>query len=267
MRLPHSLRVWSGAARLGFRHILGEHLTLAGTFLLFALVILSYSGVFRWIPTEDLAPHHLTYAQMVWYVAATQFTVFCCSFTCFKTIELDIQTEQIHLHLLRPCPVWIVHLGEWSGHFAGRFCVLVVPSFLLTAWRADGYVPAAWSFLGLGLAAICASLIFHICEFMIGMTALWLPQADPVRRLWQKSTFLLGALLWPLALYPSVLQGLVWLTPFPAILAAVGTWVLGRSPETLFLCLFAQFFWVGVFMFLGDRANRLLLRRIQSEGG
>ncbi len=267
MKFTHALRVVWGAARLGFRHILGERLTLFGNFFLFALLIIAYSGVFRWIPPEDLARHHLIYAQMVWYLGVTEFTLFCSSPFCFKVIQNDIQTEQIHLHLLRPCPVWIVRLGEWSGHFVGRFCVMVLPAFLLTAWKADGLIPTSWSFLGVLIGLACASVIYHMSFFMIGITCLWLPQAEPVHWLWQKCTFLFGALLWPLALYPSVLQGFVWFTPFPALLAASGTWVLDGNLGMLFLGLLAQFFWVAVFLFLGDRANRLLLNRIQNEGG
>ena len=264
MSLRHKIRVFIGAAKIGFKHIISEQLPLLGSFIMFAVLVVAYSGVFRWIPAEDLAAHNLTYVQMVWYIAVTEFVLFCGSFAHFKDLQHDIQTDQIHLELLRPCPVWIVRLGEWSGQYVARFSALVIPCFALTFYESGLHGLALTSILGIVASLPVAGSMLLVCNFMLGVSCLWLKQAEPAYWIWQKSLFLLGALLWPLALYPSLFGKLVWLTPFPAILAVPGGWITSSDTQNHVQGAICQMFWLVIFILLAIAANRALIRRIQS---
>ncbi len=60
--------------------------------------------------------------------------------------------------------------------------------------------------LGLLVSAGLASPLLSASFFMLGASCLWVRQAEPVFWIWQKSMFLLGGLLWPLALYPPAVR-------------------------------------------------------------
>ena len=266
MKLRSKLEVFATAMRLGFKQVLSEWLSLLGGFLMYSTLIIAYAGVFRWIPTEDLTTRQLTLQQLIWYIGTTEFVLFCGSFVHFKELQYEIQTDQIHLSLLRPCPVWVVRLGEWSGQYVGRFVALVLPSFTLVYFTADQQGLTLSAALGIMLSLPMAGLIMLLWNFIIGVSCVWLMQAEPAFWIWQKCLFLFGALLWPLALYPSLMGKLVWLTPFPAILSVVGGWVISNDLTTHIGGFLHQIFWLTAFIALVAAINRAVLRHIQRSG-
>ncbi|WNV05957.1 hypothetical protein RP726_05955 [Candidatus Methylospira mobilis] len=266
MKLRHRLSVFTASARLGFKQVLDERLGLLGGFLMYATLVIAYAGVFRWIPADNLAGYRLSFSQLVWYLGTTEFVLFCGSFAYFRELQQEIQSDQIHLALLRPCPVWVVKLGEWSGQYTGRFIVLALPCYVLSYCTAGQTGPGFDSVAGIVASLPMAGFIMVACTFMLGASCLWLTQAEPAFWIWQKCLFLLGALLWPLALYPGLMSRLVWLTPFPSMLAVLGAWIVSNDGATHMAGFFHQIFWVIVCVALVAATNRAMLRRIQAGG-
>lgn len=266
MNVWHKMGVFIFAARLGFKEVFAEGLILFGTFLSYSSLVVAYSNVFRGIPAEDLAANGLTISKIIWYFGITEFVLFSGASIHFKELQYDIQNDQIHLSLLRPCPVWVVRIGEWFGQALARFAVLTVPCLTLTGFFAGSMDISLVHLWGLIFSLPFASLLLICFGFMLGSSCLWLKQAEPAFWIWQKLVFLLGALLWPLALYPNVLQKLVWFTPFPSILAVPGNWALNNDAWSFFGGFASQVFWVVVCLIAVSATNRAVLRRIQNSG-
>jgi ABC-2 type transport system permease protein len=266
MSFRHKILVFYAAARLGFKEVFTGWLALIGSFLMYATLVVTYAGVFRWIPDGDLLSHHLTRADMVWYLGATEFVLFCCSSFHFKELQNDIQTDHIHLALLRPCAAWVVKIGEWSGQYFGRLLIFMIPGFGLTGLMAGRFDISPIHLVCFVISLPMANLILLCCYFIIGASCLWLKQAEPMFWIWQKSLFLFGALLWPLALYPDLLRRFAWLTPFPAILATPGGWMLSRGVPDWAFEVMHQMFWLALLVTSVSWLNRVLLRRIQDDG-
>ncbi len=266
MRARHGLGVFGAAARLGFKQACAERLSLLGNFLMYAVILLAYAGVFRWIPADVLAAHHVTVEGLIAYLGVTEFVLFCAATAHYKEMQSDILSDQIHLELLRPCPAWVVRLGDWSGQYAVRFFVLFVPCAALIFFLTEGVVPSVGAVVGMLAGLPLAGLILLGSYFMVGVSCLWLKQAEPAFWVWQKALFLLGGLLWPLALYPDLLARLVWLTPFPSVLAAPAGWMVGADVLPLVAGYLHQGFWTLVLLVLVAKTNGAMLRRIQNEG-
>jgi ABC-type uncharacterized transport system permease subunit len=66
----------------------------------------------------------------------------------------------------------------------------------------------------------------------IGLLAFWLQDVSPVYWVWQKLMFVLGGLMLPLDLYPSVVQRAAEFTPFPVLLAGPASFVVGTGRVT-----------------------------------
>jgi ABC-2 type transport system permease protein len=263
MRLGHGLSVFAAAARLGFKHALNEWLLLLGAFLIYATIILAYAGVFRAIAPADLAIHGLSAAHLIWYVGLTEFVLFCTSTFLFREFQNEIRSGQIDLFLVRPCPVWIVKLGEGCGQYLARLLTLSVPCVALAGFTAGEAGPDAGAILGLLLSAQLSSVLLVGSFFMVGASCLWVRQSEPIFWIWQKSMFVLGGLLWPLSFYPPALRYFAWLTPFPAMIASPAQW--GQTGEAWLLaagCL-DQIFWAVTMLFALSRVDRAVLRAIQ----
>ena len=64
--------------------------------------------------------------------------------------------------------------------------------------------------------------------------------------------------------YPGLMRQLVWLTPFPSMLAVLGAWIVSNDAATHTTGFFHQLFWVIVCVALAAATNRAMLRRIQA---
>ncbi len=264
--IRHRISVFIVAARLGLKNLLAEPLALLGGFMIYAVLIIAYGSVFKAISADELQGYHLTTTQLVWYLGVTEFVLFCGSSSHFRELQNDIQNDAIYMALLRPSPMWVVRLGDWAGQYLGRFLVLSLPSFGLIWCVAGGATPPAITFIRMLSALPVAGMILLISYFIVGASSLWLKQAEPLFWIWQKCLFLLGALLWPLVLYPDLLRHLIWLTPFPAVLATPASFLLARENSDLLLTVIHQLVWLLIGLCGVAVLNRALLSRIQREG-
>lgn len=267
MKIACTLKVFATTFHLGVKEIFAQRLVLFGTFLTYATLVVAYCAVFRSLPQEYLTPHNLTHEDLMAYFCSTEFVLFCASFTFFKEMQYDIQNDHIHLSLLRPCPVWLVYLGRWSGQTFARALVLLAPCAILAHAVNPSFTPSLGTFVGFAASLPCALVILLCANFIVGISCLWFRQSEPSFWIWQKFMFLFGALLWPLALYPPFMRAFAWTTPFPAVLAVPGNWMIATSDWTaLALGGAHQIVWMIVFVALTALSDRALLRRIQDGG-
>jgi ABC-2 type transport system permease protein len=124
----------------------------------------------------------------------------------------------------------------------------------LSPWRAILPLLAA--------SLVLASIMLMASLLVIGCTSLWLAESRPVYFLYQKLIFLLGGLLWPLAFYPAWLQAVAWRTPFPAMVATPGSFMLGTPQGEILRELAMQALWAALFLGLCAAMARAVRRRI-----
>lgn len=266
MSVRHNISVLRISARLGFRQVFAEKLAVAGHFILLTVIVTSYGGLFRLLPPEKLAAHGMDAAAMVWYIATVEFVLFCAAYY-WRDMETDIQSGQIGLQLSRPCSLWIVKTGEWSGQYVARLLLLILPAMAMTAW-VSGAPERAWGFIAAIFTAFpLAALVYLCCQFMLGASTMWIGHAGAAHMIWQKALFFLGAMLWPLAMYPEPLRQLVWLTPFPSILAAAGWWAAPHGMPGLAACVAIQLAWAAIAVAGAAIVNRRMMRRLMNGGG
>ena len=263
MRPGHGIAVLAESARLGLKHTLGERLLLLGSFLLYGAVMLTYSAVFRAVGTSSIAGFGLSQANLIWYMGVTELVLFCTPTFQFREFQHEIHSGDIDLLLVRPCPLWIVKLGDGTGRFWARLLVLSVPCLTLTGIVAGGGFPGIGRMAGALLCAGLASPLLTASLFMLGASCLWVRHADPIYWIWHKCLFLLGGLLWPLALYPAAVRHFAWATPFPAMIAAPAQWGLPGGEWWLAAALLHQLFWVAAILLVMAKAGNAMLRTVQ----
>lgn len=262
MNARYNLRILIAAAILGFNQVRREKAAAAGQLFFLLILIVSYGSLFQLLPQEKLTPYHLTHESLTWYLAITEFMLFCAVYY-WREIQNDIISGHVEGNILRPCAWCVLKMGEWSGQYLARVLMLAVPTMIITALVSDDWTGASRFAISLVTVVPLAAVIYLAASFVIGSAALWLGQADPIYWIWQRCMFFLGALLWPLAMYPVILQHFVWFTPFPAVFAASGYWFSQDGMPPLFVCLMLQMFWAVITIYTMISVNRRIERRIR----
>jgi len=267
MRLPHQGRVFAHCLKMGIAQMRAEKIVLFGIFMIYATIMILYGGVVRMIPEAELVRFGLTQAQMIWYMGTTEFLVFAASGWMFKEVQNDFMSGQADFALLRPYSDSLLRVSIWSGQAFARLLVLF-PAYLFFMFVMTGSMSMdAAHLLGLILCMPLSCFMMLCASYVIGASCLWFVQAEPASWLWQKSLFLLSAMLWPIVLYPLWLQTFAWFTPFPGMLMIAGNWTLDL-PWWKYAAAFAhQIAWAFIFAKMIGQFDRIILRRIQQQGG
>ncbi len=262
----HSLNVIAACAKMGFKQALAQPVLILGSFLTYATIMLLYAGIIRLIPEADLARFGFRHDEMIWYLGITEYVLFATPSWCFKELQNEITSGQIHLAILRPVSAAFMQMSVWAGEGAARALVLFPPFLALMFLLGGGFVLSPGHVAGL-IFSIPLSIVLSVCGwFLVGASCLWFIQSEPAFWVWQKSIFLLGAMMWPMAFYPLWLQVLCWITPFPAMLAIAGRWTLEADAWVYVVAFAHQIFWTVAMIGLVSLFERKVLRHIQETG-
>ncbi|MFA6280528.1 MAG: hypothetical protein WC612_07035 [Bdellovibrionales bacterium] len=265
--LSNSLSVLGIGLRLGFRQTMQQKILFVGAFLVYATIMVFYAGIIKMISPADLAKHGYSHAQLIWYLAITEYMLFSCVSWVFKEVQSDFHSGQMSLSLLRPYPTSLTRVSIWCGEALARLLVLFVPMMGITALLAGAFVMTPLQTVGMVLSLPLGAVITECAFYMIGASCLWFAQAEPASWVWQKAVFLFGAMIWPMAFYPLWMKGIMWATPFPAVLAAAGSWALHHSALYYALAFLHQVFWAAAFLALLRWFDGVIMRKIQSGEG
>jgi energy-coupling factor transporter ATP-binding protein EcfA2 len=158
---------------LGWRRAIAERAALAGRLALYPLILVIFRQLWLATPLQELGQSSPTAAEMLWYVAITEWVVFAAG-TPYRAVEEQIRSGQIESALLRPLPYAAATLAEWSGA-TGFYLLAMGAGGLATAAALTGTVPlTAATALPLLLAGALGSAIALLFQLQLGYAAAWL---------------------------------------------------------------------------------------------
>ncbi len=230
MSLPTSRgRAFGALFRCGFAQALSEPFALLGRAAFFAVILLIFSRLWL-VAVEKRAIATGAAGDLVWYLALTEWVTLSLP-PLFLWIEEDVRTGNLACQLPRPVPYLGARLAEAAGDASSRLLVLGAAGAAFAFGLAGGPPSdprGLWLALPLGLASVALSLVVMA---MIGLFAFWLQDTSPLFWIWQKLTFVLGGLMFPLEIYPEWLRELALLTPFAALVYGPGSMAFGLDPD------------------------------------
>ncbi len=253
-------RTLACAFRIGSRRTLAHLAAMLWVVGIFLALTLSYGRMLHALPDETLARIGYTRDQLVWYLVLTETAIMGMGFQ-FRETQEDIQSGRINIALLRPMPFWMLKLAEWTGQQCVFLCLLL-PFSLATGFAMAGVPPLSRALAFLPPACLIALQTMLAINLMIGAASLWIGESRPVAWLYQKFNFLLGGLLWPLAFYPVWLQHVAAATPFPAIVAGIGGFGLGKTTGGAAFDFGVQLVWLTVVLTLAALIGEAVRRKI-----
>ncbi|MGE5786173.1 MAG: ABC transporter permease [Myxococcales bacterium] len=152
-------------------------------------------------------------SQMIWYLAMTQWVLFCVPHPEFE-LEQQIRRGDITYQLMRPVSLVGTIYAEGLGTLLVQAPAFALGSFgsaLLFAGVFPWRLGEVWLAVPLGLLG---ALVLFSFQVAIGISAFWFRNIAPLGWIWSKLTFVLGGLMLPLPVYPRWLERFALDTPF-----------------------------------------------------
>jgi viologen exporter family transport system permease protein len=237
---------YAAFARISAMQARRERGELYGRMAFFAVILGVFSSLWRAVAEAGM-PLPADPKSLVWYLAATEWILLSA-----PPIHLEIQEAirrgDVVYRLGQPASYVVAEFAAGLGLLAMRAPFLGVTAFLC-AFAFTGWTPPLTALLVVVPFGFAASALITALYLVIGLLAFWLHDVAPVYWLWQKLMFVLGGLMLPLELYPRFIQRAAMLTPFPALLAAPASSVLGTQLVTPGALAGGLLLWSGVTAF------------------
>jgi ABC-2 type transport system permease protein len=248
---------------LGWRSAAAAPMALLGRAALYVVLLAIFWQLWQATPLDELAAPAPSAGDLLWYLAITEWIVFAGGLP-YREVEREIVGGEIAAGLQRPVPYAAATLARWAGNAA--FHLLVLAGIGLAAgWWLTGTVRLSPALApALALSGVLATALILLCHLQLGYAAAWLGAASPPFWIWQKLTFVLGGLIFPLTFYPAPWRSVAEATPFPSMLFGPGSLALDASPAHAGRVIAAQIVWLllvgGLTALIDRRAIARFLR-------
>lgn len=215
--------------KIGARKQWEARAMLASGIMMLVLLIALWGALWLHVDAATLARYELNSAKMIWYLSLSETVIFAASYF-HREVIAQVREGHVTSSLTRPLSYPLLSLAEVFGQAAMRLVIFGAVA-ITTAYAMGGAFPSpemSAIFLPLSLALSCGILIVGM--LILGLSALWLPLAEPLSWMVQKLIFVFGGLVVPVSVMPFALKAVGWATPFPAVLYAPASFVIDSSP-------------------------------------
>jgi ABC-2 type transport system permease protein len=223
---------YSAFSRIAATQARRERNELYGRMAFFVVILGVFSSLWRAVAEAGMpvAAAAADPRSLVWYLAATEWILLSA-----PPIHIEIQEAvrrgDVVYRLGHPVSYVAAEYASGLGLLAVRAPFLGLTAFVC-AFAFTRWTPPPAALLVVVPFGIAASALITALYLGIGLLAFWLQDVAPVYWVWQKLMFVLGGLMLPLELYPAFVQRAAQFTPFPSLLAAPASFVLGTHLVT-----------------------------------
>jgi len=250
--------------RIAAVQAVSERGELYGTLVFFPVILGVFTALWRAV-SEAGMPLAADPQTLVWYLAATEWILLSAPKTHVQ-IQDDIRRGDVAYQMLRPVSYLGARVAQSLGALAVRAPVLGCAAFV-AAFAFTGRVPEARVFVYVVPFGLCAAALVSVLYIGIGLLAFWLTDVSPIFWVWQKLLFILGGLMLPLELYPTWVQRVGALTPFPSLLSGPAGFIIGSSHSQAGALALSLSGWAAVVALAFGALFRRATRSLQLGGG
>ncbi len=274
-RRPHTIRSEIGKYVAIFRIELRQQTAYAWDFIFSNIIIVLFFYVLIqvWQVTvrpenvSSLAGEGFTWAQLLWFLAASQTLYFSVQTEAQLDIEQDVVSGNIAVTLARPYDYLLARFSVSMAHTLLSFAV-AFPAAFLVAWIASGTIAVT----PLGVFAffcgfILRTLLYFALQAIAGLATFWIERATAFVWILGLLIMTFGGGAVPIGFWPDWARTMVELTPFPVMMYYPAKLFVSPEPALIVATLLRGVVW---FVILGGIAlliYRRALRRLDVNGG
>jgi ABC-2 type transport system permease protein len=215
---------YAAFSRIAATQARSERHELYGRMAFFAVILGVFSSLWRAVAEAGM-PIAADPKSLVWYLAATEWILLSAP-PIHIQIQEAVRRGDVVYRLGHPVSYVVAEFAGALGLLAVRAPFLGLTAFLC-AFAFTRWTPPLAALLIVVPFGFAASALITALYLGIGLLAFWLQDVAPVYWVWQKLLFVLGGLMLPLECYPAFIQRAAAFTPFPSLLTAPASFVLG----------------------------------------
>lgn len=202
--------------------------------------------------------------NLVWYLSVTELTLLSLPLV-HLTVNRDIRTGDFSTWLTKPYSYHSFQAFYAAGEYTFRFIVLAILgcSFCYLITRT---LPVSVFQLFLTILVVYVAGLLHLRFLtLIGLSAVWIQDSNPIYWLWQRMAIVFGGVFIPIFLYPEYINAWFELTPFAALIANPASLIFTQS--NLPKAITSLLVWSLILAFGEFKIYRHLYRLNQVHGG
>jgi len=259
------LPAYLASFRMGTRLIVRDRGDLISKLFIYAVLLLIFYSIFSIMPLEQLNAPNITARHLLWYFAMTEI-VTVGALGLRRDVGRIIADGQLTTLMQRPGGMIFMILTRLFGSYM-TIIALLLAATLATLPLVGLPMPMPLTQMPILLVMLTlAGLISLLLGCLSGMFEILGPYSQPVDWILHKFVMALGGLFFPVCFFPPLIQHLVMLTPFPSILYAPGSLMLGTPQATITNSIFLQIFWLLTLGTLTLVLENKAVRRVMRTG-
>lgn len=202
--------------KISFLYTLKNTKGLISLSVFFIACLIIFSRIWEALSSENTI-NMLSSSQLLWYIAFNEWVIVSLP-EVHEEMKMDLKSGHLAYLLPRPISYLGATFSKAFGSLMANLLVLGIIAFAFTIFQTRCLPFSFFTLLTAFIFGIFAGIIATLFQMLIGLSAFWIEEVDPLYWIWQKLLFMLGGLMLPLAAYPNWIQKLANLTPFPSIL-------------------------------------------------
>lgn len=251
--------------KAGWRQAMRDKADALSALLVYGTLLLIFAAIYNIMPVDELHVPGLSAHNLLWYFAiAEAVTVANPGLAMFgKAVAdgdiADMMRRPVNLTLMFIARLVGMHLFTALLLFA--FAMVALPTLAGAAFPLP-LIQVPLLFVSMALSTV----LFAIIGCMLGAIEVLGPYSRPLSWIVGKFIFAFGGLFFPVAYFPPLVQKIVMLTPFPAIIGLPGSFMLPEGAAHAYAGLGIQVLWVAVLAVGVMMSERRMLRYVLDRG-
>lgn len=213
-------------------------------------------------------PQGIPFASAIWSIGAYFVLLSIMIRQIYKDISGDIQQGTIEVRLGKPYSYPLAVIAKRVGRGLPDVGISLLVTIGILGFMV-GAPPVSFSplwFIQVGLLVVGGLVLASLLYVLVGLSAFWLEDAEPVYWISDKFVMLLGGAYVPVLLFPAWLKGLAIWSPFGGYMFAAQAF--HRSFSEMWLRLFcSQLLWITILSVVVTVVFRAARRRVSINGG
>ena len=232
-----------------------------------AIFLFIFAGL--WRTTFSIAGtdeiNGLTFANMMWYLMMAE-TLELGRPRINRVISEQVKNGEVAYILSKPYNFVLYHFSFGLGDSLIRMAMNILVGVGVT-WLLAGAPPSALGWV-MALVSMVGAWILHFCMMaLIGLAAFVFEETNSFELIYQKFVFVLGGMMLPLDLFPTWLQEIVRVLPFPYMMYAPARLFVKPDVDLFWQMLAGQWMWVAALVFAVAVAYRGSEKMLTVNGG
>ncbi len=208
-----------------------------------------------------------TIPMVIWSLMIVQSMASSTRPSIARKIQDEIKEGTIDLKICRPYSFMFFYYFELIGRFISSATVNLLVGFIAVLILV-GPIKITIASLIFGLILLIFGIFLDfLTQYIIGLLSFWIEDIQPIIWIYGKGVFILGGMIFPIALFPESFQKVAEFLPFSQLFYSASRTFVSFDYNLFVKYLLTQIVWIIIFYALAAFMYRKGVRNVNINGG